>query len=94
MSIVTFGSHNTSPQTYEGVKVGIRLNNGRSKYVMLLMVPHICEPLTSQPISICREEYEHLKRLELADEFDGQSELCIHVFTGLDSYWEIVTGET
>ena len=93
MSVATFGSHNASPQAYEGVKVGIRLKDGQSKCLMLLSVPHICEPLTSQPISICQEEYEHLKGLELADASDGQSGLCIDVLIGLDSYWEIVTGE-
>lgn len=92
MSIATFDSHNTSPQMYEGVKVGLRLNNGLSKYLMLLTVSHIYEPLTSQPISICREEYEYLKGLELADASEGQSELCIDVLIGLDSYCEIVTG--
>ena len=76
------------------MKVGIRLKDGQSKRLLLLSVPHICEPLISQPISICQDEYEHLKGLELADASDGQSGLCIDVFIGLDSYWEIVTGET
>ena len=57
-------------------------------------MPHICEHLACQPISICKEGHDHFKGLELADAFDSHSELCVDVLIGIYLYWEFVTGET
>lgn len=58
----------------------------------LFAVPLICEPLAAQPISICKERYDHLMGLELADNSDGVSEMGIDVLIGSDYYWEVATG--
>ena len=57
----------------------------------LYVVPVICEPLVSQPISACANEYQHLAALDLADYSDRSS--CLEVdLIGSDFYWELVTG--
>ena len=56
------------------------------------MVPHICEPLTTQPIDKCLELHPHISQLDLADDpMDETRE--IDMLIGLDFYWEFVTGE-
>ena len=60
MSIMTFGSNKEKPQVCEFVKVGLTLRDGDSQQLTLLAVPMICEPLASQPIAFCQNNYEHL----------------------------------
>ena len=56
------------------------------------MVPHICEPLTIQPIGKCLELHPHISELDLAD--NPMDETCeIDMLIGSDFYWEFVTGE-
>ena len=47
------------------------------------MVPHICDALTAQPISVCTETYGHLAQLDLADASDGNSRIASSHFGGL-----------
>lgn len=54
----------------------------------MYVVHIICEPLVSQPISICISEFPKLATLDLADNANGSSLLEI----GSDFYWELVTG--
>ena len=63
-------------------------------YIVLSTVPHICEPLTYQPVSICQGNFNHLVGLNLADPSDGSSSSEIDILIGSDQYWELVTGET
>ena len=55
--------------------------------IQALVVPVICNPLTSQPISHTKETYDHLVELELVD--SANAEDCLEV----DVYWNLVTGE-
>ena len=73
MSIMTFGSNKEKSQVCEFVKVGLTLRDGDSQQLTLLAVPMICEPLASQPIAFCQNNYEHLSGLDLADSSDGHS---------------------
>ncbi len=57
-----------------------------------LVVPFICNPLTSQPVTLSRDSNEHLV-LELADSADVSDVLEIDVLIGLDTYWDLVTGK-
>ena len=56
-------------------------------------MPFICYPLTSQPISLSGETYEHLIDLELVDSADMNDVLQVDVLVGSDLYWTLVTGE-
>ncbi len=58
-----------------------------------LVVPFICNPLTSQLVTLSRDSYEHLLGLELADSADVSDVLEIDVLIGLDTYWDLVTGK-
>ena len=58
----------------------------------LHVVPAICEPISSQPISVSVEAHDHLLRLDLADSADGSSRLPVDILVGCDYYWELVTG--
>lgn len=56
------------------------------------MVPHICDPLTTQPTSACTKIYSHLNQLDLANISQGET-LEVDMLIGSDFYWEFVTGE-
>ncbi len=59
----------------------------------LFVVPHICNPSTTQPIDICAKMYSHLRQLDLADA--SQDEILeVDMLIGSDLYWEFVIGET
>lgn len=57
-----------------------------------LVVPLICSPLASQPISVSRDSHEHLLGLELADSDDGSDNFEVDVLIRSDWYWSLVTG--
>ena len=62
------------------------------KDIDLFIVPHICEPLSTQHIHKYLELYPHILRLDLADDpVDETRE--IDVLIGSDFYLEFVTGE-
>lgn len=92
LSIASFGASAQDPQRYGIVRVGLKLKDGKTQELRLVTVPSICEPLTSQPISLCVEKFEHLKRLDLADYSNGRDPLQIDVLIGADHYWELATG--
>ncbi len=94
VSIVTFGSSRGDPTVCPVVRVGMRTRSGRGKEFTLLTVPQICEPLSSQPITLSMERYDHLSGLELADFSDGETPLEVDVLIGSDHYWDLITGET
>ena len=71
----------------ETVELGLLLKNGDMMRIQALVVPVICNPLTSQPISHTKETYDHLVELELVD--SANAEDCLEV----DVYWNLVTGE-
>ena len=54
----------------------------------------ICEPLASQTIAFCQNNYEHLSGLDLADSSDGHSRLEVDILVGSDQYWDLITGRT
>ena len=58
----------------------------------VLVVPFICNPLTSQPISYSREHYNHLSGPDLADSAGAADVLEVDALIGSDVYWDLVTG--
>lgn len=67
ISIMTFGSSEGKSQLCERVKVGLVL---QTKQFSMFVVPFICQSAT---INLCREKFEHLSGLDLADLSDGSS---------------------
>ena len=58
----------------------------------LYVVPTICEPLVSQPITACVQQSKAFSGLDLAYHSDGESSLQVDMLIGSDYYWDIVTG--
>ena len=92
LAIAAFGSERTDPQLCEVIRVSVWTRAGEDKDIDLFVVPHICEPLTTQPIYKCLELYLHISGLDLADDPLDET-LEIDVLMGSESNWEFVTGE-
>ena len=58
----------------------------------LYIVPTICEPLASQPITASVTQNPSFIELDLADNADGASSQCTDLLIGSDYYWDLVTG--
>ena len=92
MSIKTFGSEKEELQNCEVVKVAMKTVDGAFLDLLLFTVPLICEPLNNQPINFCKDEYDYLIHLTLADACDSE-DMPIDILIGLDYYWQTVTSE-
>ena len=60
--------------------------------IRALVVPTICQPLTSQPINHSQEHHDLLMGLKLADTTDITNKLEVDVLIRSDLYWSLVTG--
>ena len=77
------------------VTVGIQTQSENCREVSLFSVPHICDALGNQPISMCLERCEHLRGLVLAEApTDNSHRKEIDLLIGSDYYWCMVTGRT
>ena len=92
MIIKTFGSDKGDHRACDIVELRIMMKNGDSLTVPTVVVPHICDPVQTQPITSCQSIYRHLANLELADATNSATELQIDVLIGSDYYWQLVTG--
>ena len=92
LSIKTFGSTEGQDTVYEAVELGLITKNGESLKLTALVVPFICNPLTSQPINQSRDHYNHLVGLELVDSANLGDVLEVDVLIGSDLYWSLATG--
>ena len=93
LSIATFGSPTGRRKVCPIVNVKLQCSKGYPDMSLCLyVVPTICEPLVSQPITTCVQSHPHLLALELADTSDTGSSLPIDLLVRSDYYWELVTG--
>ena len=92
MFIKTFGSEKEEQEDCEVVKVAMKTVDGAFLDLLLFIVLLICESLNNQPINFCKDEYNHLTHLTLADACDSR-DMPIDILIGLDYYWQIVTSE-
>ena len=93
LSIVTFGAEKEGSKNCDVVRVAMKTREGPDMELVLFAVPTICEPLASQPISLCAERYDYLSQLRLADPSSNESQMEVDVLIGSDHYWELTTGE-
>ena len=91
LHIKTFGSSESHNTACDVVQLGLATDDAVLT-MTALVVPHICNPLTSQPICHSKENFSHLLDLDLADSADPSDTLEIDVLIGSDHYWELVTG--
>ena len=92
LSIATFGAAQERTQVCPIVTLGIGLKGYPNAFLSLRVVPTICEPISSQPITASAESHAHLFKLDLADSADGASCLPVDILVGCDYYWELMTG--
>ena len=74
------------------VDVGMHLKNCPPMLLKLYVVPTICEPLVSQPITACIEQNPKFMGLDITDFTDEASSLHVDLLIGSDYYWDLVTG--
>ena len=86
LQIKTFGSTKSDDTSCDVVQVGIETRDDGTLSITALVVPFICNPLTTQPIDHSGERYDHLWGLELADSADTSDILEVDVLIGSDSY--------
>lgn len=92
LHIKTFGSAEGHSATCEAVDLGLIMEDGETLKLTALVVPLICNPLTSQPIDYSKGHYDHLLGIKLADSADIGDVLEVDLLIGSDFYWSLVTG--
>ena len=92
LRIKTFGTTESNDTSCDVVQLGLNTKEGGTLKVTALVVPFICNPLASQPITHSGECYDHLLGLELADSAGACDVLEVDVLIGSDSYWDLATG--
>ena len=93
LQIKTFGATETQNTYCDLVELAVRAKGNEEMKLSTLVVPFICNPITSQPINHSKQLYSHLVRLELADSAEVPGVLEIDVLIRSDSYWDMVTGQ-
>ena len=93
LSIATFGASKGDPRRCEVVRVGVVTTSSHDEILELLIVPHICEPLSAQPITTCSKMFPHLSSLTLADTPSSDTPLTVDMLIGSDFYLQLTTGE-
>ena len=92
MIINTFGSERGEKRDCDVVQLKFATNDSESLVLPMVVVPHICGSVCSQPIDTSKASYKHLSGLELADSGHTGSGLEIDFLIGSDHYWKLVTG--
>ena len=85
LSIKTFGSAEGHDTECAVVELDLLAKSGERLGLSALVVPFICPPMTSQPVSLCRERHKHLLELDLADTADAGDQHAYRVRLLLDS---------
>ena len=93
LSIAAFGSRKGRPKQCEVIRLIVRTKLGGGQELEVFVVPHICDPVTSQASVACSRMYGHLSQLDLEDVCLNET-LEVDLLIGSDFYWEFVTGET
>lgn len=92
LRIKTFGAAEAQNTSCDVVELGVVTEENEMLKLTALVVPFICNPLTSQPINYAAQSYDHLIGLKLADSAETSDVLEIDLLIGSDSYWKMVTG--
>ena len=82
LRIKTFGTTQARDTSCDIVDLGITIEVDETLKLTALVVPLISNPVTSQPINVSGESYDHLIGLELADSAEASNILDIHDLVG------------
>ena len=92
LTIATFGKNEPNITKVDCVEFSIKGMNKPDNILMkAYSVSTICLPLCDQPIQYSKQNYEHIKDLNLADA--GEGELDVDLLIGSDFYWSILSGK-
>lgn len=69
------------------------MQDGETLKLTALVVPFICNTLTSQPINRAKDHCDHLRGIDLADSADVGDSPEVDMLIGSDLYWSLVTGK-
>ena len=92
LRIKTFGSSECRDTSCDVVEFSLLTKHDGTIPIIALVVPHICNPISSHPTVQSRECFDHLSELDLADPNESNENLEIDVLIGSDIYWSLVTG--
>lgn len=94
--IKTFGTDVTcQPTACEKIRVSVgNTNKLSSREIEAFVVPTICSPIGSQEINTAKNQFTHIRDIELADGDHGNKELEIDLLIGADFMWLFFTGAT
>ena len=90
LSIAAFGSRKGKPKQCEVVQLAVQTKCGDSQPLEVFVVPHICDPISSETAVNCVKMHGHLSLADVTSDEAMEIDLLI----GSDFYWEFVTGET
>ena len=90
--ISTFGN-GSRKQSCEVVKATLETREERDLELTLLVIPLICEPITSMALKDGIQGYDHLRDLDLEDSIGNGEVVNFDILIGLDHYWNVVSGE-
>ena len=92
ISISSFGGKDSKPRYYDVVKVMLKGRRHNSHVsVEAVVVEDIC---SHKDIGVGIEDIQadHIKKLDLADDYENENELELGILIGMDNYWSLVTG--
>ena len=94
MSIMTFGGQCGKEFTCEVIRIRMKLRDDLHQELKIFVISQICKPLTAWQISVCKEKFEDLLHLDMADSSDGETAADVEMLIGADYNWAITTGHT
>ena len=91
--IKTFGLQDGQREICEVVDLGLLTSNAGHLKLTAIVVPHICDPICTQSVTLSKQSNALPSTLDLADAADVQDNLEIDLLIGSDQYWDLVTGK-
>ena len=91
MFIKIFGNSNSQCKNVDIVPLNVITSN-KTITIEAICTPDICNPLTNLNVKAASTNYNHLKKLELAD-LSNTDTKSINILIGLDYYYLFVIGD-
>ena len=91
MFIKIFGNSNSQCKNVDIVPLNVITSN-KTITIETICTPDICDPLTNLNVKAVSTNYNHLKKLELAD-LSNTDTKSINILIGLDYYYLFVIGD-
>ena len=93
LRIKTFEATEMQSTSCDLVELGVRVEENETLKLSALVVPFICNPITSRPMNHSKQSHDHLIGLKFAHSAEASNVLEIDVLIGSDSHWNLVTGQ-